>query len=366
MAKQKRGSEYEEWAGKNKPLTDEEKAAAKHQLRLSRERATNSDLKKQVRYLRGRLEETEAGLGLILGTRTPPPPVYRIKTPKKSTRNSSTSITLASDWHFDEIIKPEWVSFKNSQDLGSAEEKIHRFGQNVVKLYKKESIHASFVEHIAWWGGDFWTGHIHEDFKEITPFTPLESMRFVKPKIVAMLRYWRQEMDCKTLTSLFSISNHGRDNEKKQIAKSAEHSFDWYLGLEIRDAFTDDKTGKVEDGYEFINPLSYNYIMDVGGYKINFHHGHEGSYYRGGVGGVQVSLNRYRGAMQDVLPSDCHMIGHYHQKFDAQHLTINNTMMGYNPYAMSKGFSFDHPSQTFVMIDMERRCKSGVFPVYVE
>jgi hypothetical protein len=101
----------------------------------------------------------------------------------------------------------------------------------------------------------------------------------------------------------------------------------------------------------------------VYGRTIHGTHGDEVKY-QGGVGGVSIPINKRVNAWNRVKRADYHCFGHFHQQLDHGDWFANGSVIGYNDYAMSGGFTPEAPQQTFFLLDAKRG-KTTVSPMWV-
>jgi hypothetical protein len=342
-------------------LTEEERRLAEQQLRAQRQLRTSEELRRLVRLLEGKLRHEQSRNELLLAVKEAPVVPYKIKPPsKRGLKNPTVSGSNASDLHVEERVEYSKTAGRNQSNLALSEEKLQVFAQNVVKLYKKEATNADIQAHIAWFGGDFFSGHIHEDLIESTELTPLQALLWLRPKLKSIIKLWRSEMDCKEVLVVWSFGNHGRDTRKPRVTMAAEHNVDWVLGRLLEE----DLVG--EEGIKFQVGVGYHSYVDVGGYIIRYHHG-DWVRYAGGVGGVLIPLNKAIDAWNRGVhaAADLDVLGHWHQTIDLPHVIMNGSLMGWSPYSIKIKARFEPPRQSFFLVDMDRREKSGFFPVYV-
>ena len=349
---------------KGEKPTGEDRDTARHKQIILRHQRSASDWRRTAKLLESDNRELLAVNELLTGVLKPAPVEWKITKPRKAiTKNYATSISGMSDNHIEEIVLPEWVSFKNEHRLEIGLERCETFFKNVIRIYKYKSLHHKFVQHLAWNGGDHFTGHIRDDFKEVTECTPHEAIAQFVPLVVAGLRMWRSEMDCEWIDNIWSFSNHGRDTQEYKSVKEAEHSYDYLMALMVKAALTD-RDGKLEDGFRFIIPKSYYYVVDVDGFRCRFAHGHKirGG---GGVGGIMIPLMKKLTRMNGILPADCDFMGHFHQNLNTPFLALNGSGIGYTPYAMNDlAAPYEPPQQSFWTIDMDRKVKR-FDPIYL-
>lgn len=105
-----------------------------------------------------------------------------------------------------------------------------------------------------------------------------------------------------------------------------------------------------EERVQFIISDGYHTYLDVYGFTIRFHHGHQIKYY-GGVGGITIPLNKAVAAWNKAHPVYLDVVGHFHQLFDGGNWVVNGSLIGYNAFALSIKASPETPRQAFFLID---------------
>ena len=102
---------------------------------LSRARTEASVLKAQVRELEADLDQAEIRSQLFtqLAGHNYKPPAWLTKPPKKS---SGVVCTILSDTHFDEVVKPEEIGFRNEYNREIAVARLENYFQKVILLTK--------------------------------------------------------------------------------------------------------------------------------------------------------------------------------------------------------------------------------------
>ena len=77
-----------------------------------------------------------------------------------------------------------------------------------------------------------------------------------------------------------------------------------------------------------------------------------------------IPLNKAIARWQTLKHADLTCIGHFHQRICLPNLMVNGSLIGYNSYAMSKGFTFEAPSQSLRMLEPRRWCSTDI-PLWV-
>ncbi|SVD67947.1 uncharacterized protein METZ01_LOCUS420801, partial [marine metagenome] len=144
---------------------------------LSRARTEASVLKAQVRELEADLDQAEIRSQLFtqLAGHTYKPPAWLTKTPKKS---SGVVCTILSDTHFDEVVKPEEIGYRNEYNREIAVARLENYFQKVILLTKDYITGINYEGCVLFLGGDIFSGDIHEELTETNEDTMLGSVIF--------------------------------------------------------------------------------------------------------------------------------------------------------------------------------------------
>lgn len=119
-----------------------------------------------------------------------------------------------------------------------------------------------------------------------------------------------------------------------------------------------------EPRLKFVMPTSeFTFLDDVYSKTIRFLHG-DAFNYNGGIGGITIPMLRSVPRWDSVKSADLTCMGHWHQRICLPNLLVNGSLIGYNSFAMSKGFSFESPSQSMRMLDSKRWTGADI-PLYV-
>jgi len=340
-------------------LTDEDRALASAAAAKRRHQRTARELRALVKLLEGELEGEKAKTEFLLNVHDAPEAVHRIEpAPRRRRKPRTVSGANLSDVHAEETVDPATVNWRNTYNLEVAEERLDRYFRNVVALWKKEAKEADVYQHLQWFGGDLMTGHLHKDAVESNALAPYETALWLRPRIKAGLELLRGELDC-PIQVVWSFGNHGRDGKKPRVATAAAHNLDWMLGHLV----AEDMAGV--DGLKFlVAPGYHQYVELENGYVIRYHHG-DWTRYQGGVGGLTIPLNKAIDAWNKNIPADLDVLGHWHSTFDLPYLVVNGSLIGWNAYAIKIKARYEPPRQSFFLVDVDRREKTGFFPVHV-
>ena len=286
--------------------------------------------------------------------------------------NRCLPIALASDWHIEERVRPETVSFLNEYNPDIAAERAQKFFRNTLRLINMQRAGARIDEAVLWLGGDLITGYIHPELVEENYLSPIEAVDRAFDILVGGIQFLLAEGDFTKLHIPCSYGNHGRTTEKIRIASGARNSYEWGLYHRLRKHFAALK----EPRAAFQVAAGYHQYVDIGDdIALRFHHG-DAIRYAGGVGGVTVPLMKAihnwntapREGSRIARAATCDFLGHFHQYFGCSRWVVNGSLIGWNPYAVQIRAQYEEPQQAFCMVDLDTTHGSrviGHFPIRV-
>jgi hypothetical protein len=114
---------------------------------------------------------------------------------------------------------------------------------------------------------------------------------------------------------------------------------------------------------KFVLQEGYFVYLDVYGFTLRFHHGHN-MRYQGGVGGISIPVNKAINEWNKSRRADIEIFGHWHQKLDGGNYVCNGSLIGYNAFALSIKAACEKPSQTFFLLD-KNEGKTIVAPIFL-
>lgn len=352
-------------AGGDEPSASERARAAG----AIRERRAGEASKRRARALELELEAERAARELAVRWREDKPQVHRIEPLKLRGRSGRKGLphlvtcSMLSDCHVEERVDEATVNGLNSYSLAIAEDRLDRYWHSVVKMVRKEQAHGDIRTHVQWIGGDLFSGHIHDDTIESTATAPLETVFWLRPRIMSGLRFLCDELDVEELVVVWQYGNHGRDTKKPRIATAAEHNYEWMLGQFMREDVMAQPWAK-KKRLRFIAERGTHTYLDMSGFVVRFHHGDKVQY-QGGVGGLSIPLNKAIASWNEARHADLDVIGHWHQLEDFKRAVVNGSLIGWNAFALSIKAKFEKPAQGFFEIDLARREKTGFFKLHV-
>lgn len=311
----------------------------------SLKRESEKNLKKQVEVLTKELIETKKEKEALLQVRGIE--TYKIPVPeKKNGKSLATSISLASDWHYEEEVKSSQVNGLNRFNTTIAKERIEKFFALNAKLISIHQNEYQINNHILALLGDFISGSIHDDLKEGNAIQPTQAIWEVQNLIASGIEYLLRETNVNLIIPC-SSGNHGRITEKQRVQTEYGNSLEILMYLQLQKYF------EREPRVQFVINDSYLTYLRVFGFTLRFSHGHALKF-SGGIGGLFIPAYKAISQWNKAKPADWDFFGHFHQLKDGGNFVSNGSLIGFNSYAVKIKADYERPKQFFGIIDEER------------
>jgi len=276
----------------------------------------------------------------------------------KATKGGATVIVALSDWHVEERVDPATVNGLNDYDLEVADRRIAELAERFAALLEHERQLVTVDHVVVWLGGDFLSGHIHEDTAEMAQLAPLAATRWAGERIRGFLDMVAGM--ARRVTVATNSGNHGRSTPKLRVGTELDHSFEQDLYLRLS---AEERQANVQwqVGTGYLN------VVDLDGFKVRFHHGHAVSY-GGGVGGITIPTNKAIAAWDRIDRADLTVFGHWHQFswLRSSRYVSNGSLIGHSAYATRIKASYEPPCQAFVVVDHGRREVTKALPLFCD
>jgi hypothetical protein len=276
----------------------------------------------------------------------------------KAAKGGATVIVALSDWHVEERVDPATVNGLNDYDLEVADRRIAELAERFAALLEHERQLVTVDHVVVWLGGDFLSGHIHEDTAEMAQLAPLAATRWAGERIRGFLDMVAGM--ARRVTVATNSGNHGRSTPKLRVGTELDHSFEQDLYLRLS---AEERQANVQwqVGTGYLN------VVDLDGFKVRFHHGHAVSY-GGGVGGITIPTNKAIAAWDRIDRADLTVFGHWHQFswLRSSRYVSNGSLIGHSAYATRIKASYEPPCQAFVVVDHGRREVTKALPLFCD
>lgn len=268
---------------------------------------------------------------------------YKIEPTLSSGESEATAVILLSDWHYEEIVKPQSVNYLNRYDEKIATDCIQKTFQTVVKYIKLQQKETTINTLVMALLGDFISGGIHDELKEGNHLLPGEAIWKVQNHIASGIKFILDNTSVNLVIPCAS-GNHGRTTEKQRVATEYGNSLEWLMYKNLELYFASNKR------VSFVVNEGYHTYLDIYGYTLRFHHGHS-MRFMGGVGGIYIPVNKAINQWNKSKKADLDCFGHFHQMRDGGTFISNGSIIGWSPYAIKIKADFEKPKQAFFMID---------------
>jgi hypothetical protein len=273
-------------------------------------------------------------------------------------KHDATMVVLLSDIHAEERVDPDTVNGLNDYSLDVCDQRMSELMERFAVLLEHERRLAKIDRVVVWLGGDFISGHIHDDTAELAQLAPLTATRWIGARLRGFLDAVSE--NAREVIVATNSGNHGRSTEKLRIGTELEHSFEQNLYLTMA-AAESRKNVRWQVGTGYLN------YLDLDGFLIRFHHGHAIKY-GGGVGGITIPTNKAIAAWDAVKRADLTCFGHWHQFqwLRAGRYVANGSVIGHSAYATRIKAAYEPPCQACIVIDHGRREVTKAMPIYCD
>lgn len=272
--------------------------------------------------------------------------------------NAATALVVLSDWHVEETVTREQTAGLNAFDLTVADSRIDELARRIGVLVEHERQLVKIDRIVIAALGDFISGHIHEELVETCSLAPMAATRWAAARlrgIIDMAADMAREVVVCT-----QPGNHGRSNfGKPRKATEHDHSFEQNAYLMMASSETRHNVRwDIAEGY-----LGY---LDLDGFTVRYHHGHE-IRYQGGVGGITVPVNKAIDKWNRSRPANLDVFGHWHQwSWLRGKYVSNGSLIGMSAYALRIKAEYEAPCQSLVIVDHGRREVSRAVPIWCD
>lgn len=315
--------------------------------------ATKARYKQALKLLDAERARSDALAGLQNITGKPP------RKAKAGKKTAATMLLLLSDWHVEEKVTPESVNGLNDFSLAVADKRIAELLERFLCCLEHERNLAKIDRVVVWCGGDFISGHIHEDTAELAALAPLAAARWAGERLRMVIDAIADVVG--EVVVVTNSGNHGRSNSgKPRIGTEMDHSFEQNLYLTMAAAESRENVRwQVAEGH-----LGY---LDLNGFVVRHHHGHAYKY-GGGVGGIHVGVSKANAAWNALRPADLTIFGHWHQFswLRAGRYVSNGSLIGHSAYATRLKAAYEPPCQAAVVIDHKRHEVTRAYPIFCD
>lgn len=291
----------------------------------------------QIKELEEALEEAQqtASIHGYLGSHNYEPPTWLKKKGKKGT---GVVCTILSDTHFDEVVKPEEIQFRNEYNREIAVERLEKYFQKLIMLTNEYITGIDYDGIVLFLGGDIFSGDIHEELSETNEDTMLGSVIFWTEQVAAGINLLAEHFKYVHVPCV--VGNHGRRTRKSRHKLRARDNFDWMLSKTLERQFINHPkvTFDVAEGADLVvNVQDTTYLLTHGDQAKG----------GGGIGGIWPPLMRMVARKRQNTNFDYMVLGHFHQLIMAPSsgFLLNGSLKGYDEYAAISNYPFEAAQQ---------------------
>lgn len=332
------------------------RAAHRAAQQVTELRSVNKHLLQQVEDLEKRMEEFQAARAHS----APLPPIKGARKGRvlSTDRREAVAFAAASDWHVGERVDPAKVMGLNEFNPTIARVRARRFFEGLVWLIREQRQTFDIQTLVLWLGGDFLSGYIHAELVESNFMSPLEESAYARELILDGLRFIRADLPDLAIHVPCNFGNHDRTTDKTRIGTAGSNSYTKAMYLDLAKFCEKDKAiqFQVADGHHLVHQA-----FD---FRMHLHHG-DSVKSNGGIGGVDVPINRAAIQWRDKYDAHASTVGHFHQYQGGQTVIRNGSLIGYGNYSDWLAGARPEPAQqAFAIIDRKRGlCKQT--PIWV-
>lgn len=255
------------------------------------------------------------------------------------------AVALFSDAHIEETVVPASVLGLNEYNIKIAEQRIKKYFENLAECLIVDEVNSLIFASL----GDTISGYIHEELAQCNELSPLEATFKAQSLIYSGLKYLCEKANLIDIKFIGIVGNHSRTTKKIQHANGFKLSYEWLMYKNIE---TQCKTAKLP--VEFCIPESEVAIVDTAdNRRFVFCHGFQVKGGTNTVCGIYPSLNRLALKWSKTLKQDKIYLGHFHSCVSITNATVNGSIIGYNSFALSKGFAYEEPAQMYEVYDSQ-------------
>lgn len=256
------------------------------------------------------------------------------------------AIALFSDAHIEETVQPSTVLGMNEYNLGIAEGRVKNYFSNLATCVNKDNVEELIFAAL----GDTISGFIHDELAQTNGMTPSEATIKAQSLIYSGLKYLCENTQLKNIRFVGIVGNHSRVTKRVQHSNGYKMSYEWIMYQNIKNLC--EVTNLPID---FFIPESEVAVIDIADKRFLFIHGFQiKSTGSGTVCGIYPALNRLAMKWDRTFHQDKIYLGHFHTCVSIPNVTVNGSIIGYNSFALTNGFTYEDPAQMYELYDSER------------
>lgn len=288
-----------------------------------------------------------------LATRSPDAPTW-VNSPSGKLGARGTPMTMWSDWHFGEVVKPEQVGGMNEFTTDIAINRVRRLVDTSIDLAYNHMGRAKtqYPGVVVCLGGDMMTGNIHEELMGTNDKTPQEQINVLTDTLAAGIERMASKFGKAYVPCV--VGNHGRDTKKAWTKEHVQTNHEWVIYTNLERYFRRDKHIHVQVAPET------DIFFQAQGHRFLLTHGNNLGV-KGGDGIIGAIGPIMRGKIK-TSHSEAHIgrefdtiiMGHWHQMLWLPGCIVNNSLKGYDEFArLVLRAPYSRPSQALWFVHPE-------------
>jgi hypothetical protein len=248
-----------------------------------------------------------------------------------------------SDWHLDEVVRPEEIQNKNGYNRRIAERRLKFYFENVCKVAHSYVSGFNYPGIVVNMLGDNFSGFIHEELRRTNADTIMGSLLYWIGPVTAGLEMLADAFGRVWVTGV--VGNHGRYDKKPVAKMRAQENFDWLFMHMIKTVLAQKGETRIEWLISNGQKLQFS-ILDT---RIITSHGDEckgGSGIAGMLSPQLIAFSR----MKKTYEFDQWWFGHWHNLAAYRGMRCNGTGKGFDEFASLMNFDYQPPLQDFFLV----------------
>lgn len=284
--------------------------------------------------------------------------------PRKRRGHSGLVLASVTDWHLDEVVKPEEIFDLNAYNADIAHLRVKTWAEKAITLPRDYVAGVQLDGIVLLATGDLFTGDIHAELRQSNERKLLESVLYWQEPVMAALD--ELEREYRNVLVHAVVGNHGRLSEKPIFKGRVHDNVEWLFWSTIRDRLAD-------RGSKVIINVSPSMDLNAPIYGRNHLLTHGDQFHGGtGISGAfaPLSLGSHRkGKRQSVagMPMQTMVIGHMHQLINIPGVIMGGCLKGYDEFAFGHNLPPDPDGAAQAMwITTPERAMTVWMPIYVQ
>lgn len=282
-------------------------------------------------------------------TSLPEPDAPQFAPPKAEPAGDAGAILVLGDWHAEQRVDKKVMNAYNEYNLDVFHRRARAAFESGVRMLRFAQHLSNIDELVVLVLGDMINGYIHEEFQATNEVGPVMALSLVRDNLLGGLRYLHEQTEMQRFRVVCCHGNHARMTQKPRHGDAAETSLETLLYHDLAMYYrreAPDVEWEIATGPEV--------YFDLKGHTIRAQHG-DRIKYRGGVGGIQIPLNKRIPKWNKKVPASFNIFGHFHQFNRGQDWLSCGSLVGYDSYAQELGLDPEQPSQAIVVFDRHRK-----------